>query len=139
MLGEHASIGELLDRSRSLAEVDQYERLLCRGMCEQGGCTRLSRSSLRAFVVRPRLSDRVPVECFPTGQGGRLREHAGERLTQSLGCAVHEQVLDLLDAAAKLVKQRDGPEPTVNMPGVVDLSAEQLDHVAVDGPGHGQP
>ena len=53
--------------------------------------------------------------------------------------AVHEKVLDLFDAAAQLVEQRDGPEPTVNVPCVVDLPAEQLDHVGIHGPSHGQP
>ena len=138
-LGEAARLGELADGRADLAEVDQDECLLRRGVREQVRRTRLVGRRLGALVVVPRLADGVAVERFPSGERGCLGEHPGELDALPVHGAVAEQLLDLLDRAAELVQNGDPTEPAVDVPRVLDLLAEQLDGARVDRPRDGRP
>jgi hypothetical protein len=90
-------------------------------------------------VVVPGLADGVAVERFPTCEGGCLGEDSGELRALAVESAVAQQIGNLLDGAAELVQDGDPAEAAVDVAGVLDLLAEQVDGCGVDGAGDGQP
>ncbi len=47
--------------------------------------------------------------------------------------------MHLVDLGAELVELGEGAEAPVDVAGVVDLVAEDVDGLGVDGAGHGEP
>ena len=85
----------------------------------------------------PGLAGSGTVERLPSSERGCLREDFGERGLLRSG-AVSQELLYLVDLGAKLVKLGEGAEAAVEVAGVVDLVAEDLDGLLVDGAGYGE-
>ncbi len=85
----------------------------------------------------PGLAEGGAVEGLPSGQRGCLDEYSGQRGPLRSG-AVAEQLVYLVDLGAELVELGEGAEAPVDVAGVVDLVAEDVDSLRVDGAGHGE-
>jgi hypothetical protein len=72
---------------------------------------------LGAFVVSPRLGGVVAVEGLPSSQCGRFGECCGERGAVPAGRSEGQQVVDVLDLLAELVKLGEAAELPVESPG----------------------
>jgi hypothetical protein len=77
------------------------------------------------------------VERLPSGEGGGFRKCSGQRGSVSTG-AVAEQAVDLIDLRSELIEQSDAAEAPVDVAGVVDLLAEEVDSLTIDRAGEGE-